>query len=129
LRVPVPGEADAHVVAVVSVEPHPYFTVEGDHLGLDLPVTFAEAALGATVTVPTLEGPVTIRIPPGTRHGRTLRIRGRGLRRDGRVGDLLAHVEIVVPHELSDAERGALAAFAAFAAATGSPRTHFPSPE
>src|SRR5207245_3469698 len=78
-----------------------------------LPITLAEAALGARITVPTLDGAVTLRIPPGTPHGRVLRVRGRGITRAGRTGDLLAHVEIAVPAELNHAQRAALEAFAA----------------
>jgi molecular chaperone DnaJ len=95
------------------VRPHPIFGRRGDNLTLKLPVTFPEAALGATVAVPTLDGPpVTVRISPGTTSGRTLRVKGKGVqRRDGRAGDLLATVEVAVPNELDAPARAALEAY------------------
>ena len=68
------------LLLTVRVEPHPVFGRDGDNLTVDLPVTFAEAALGATVSVPTLSGdPVKVRIAPGTPSGRVLRVKGRGV--------------------------------------------------
>jgi molecular chaperone DnaJ len=65
-------------------------------------ITFAEAALGAELTLPTLEGTVALRVPPGTRSGRTFRVRGRGLKcKDSAQGDLLVTVEIAVPSSTS----------------------------
>ncbi|HLF41745.1 MAG TPA: molecular chaperone DnaJ [Acidimicrobiia bacterium] len=107
----------------VHVAPHPIFGRRGDHLLLRVPVTFSEAALGAEVRVPTLTNPVTVRIPPGTPHGKTLRVRGRGMpKASGGAGDLLVTVEVVVPQNLSDEQRHAVEALAA--ADTGNPRTH-----
>lgn len=108
----------------VHVTPHPVFSRSGDNLALALPVTFPEAALGATVKVPTLDGPpVTLRLPAGTTNGRTLRVRGKGVtRRDGSRGDLLVTVEVAVPQKLSGKAREALEAFAAEAA--DDPRAH-----
>ncbi|WP_153396285.1 DnaJ C-terminal domain-containing protein [Ornithinicoccus halotolerans] len=101
-----PGEAGApagDLMLQVSVQPHPVFGREGNNLTVDLPVTFAEAALGATVQVPTLDGqPVRVRIAPGTPSGRVLRVKGRGIKTKGGTGDLLAKVQIVVPQRLSD---------------------------
>ena len=78
-----PGDQGApagDLLLTVRVEPHPVFGREGHHLTVDLPVTFAEAALGATVSVPTLSGdPVKVRIAPGTPSGRVLRVKGRGI--------------------------------------------------
>jgi molecular chaperone DnaJ len=98
----------------VHVRPHPVFGRRGEHLTLTLPVTFAEAALGAEVKVPTLNGPpVTLRLPAGTANGRTLRVRGRGVaRKDGSRGDLLVTVEVTVPQNLTPAARAALETFA-----------------
>ena len=107
----------------VHVAPHPLFGRRGDNLLLRLPVTFSEAALGAEVRVPTLDTPVTVRIPPGTPHGKTLRVRGRGMpKAAGGSGDLLVTVEVVVPQSLSDQQREAVEALAA--ADTVNPRTH-----
>ena len=74
-----------------------------------MPITFAEAVLGTDLRVPTLDGAVTLRVPPGTPSGRTLRARGKGVvRRDGQAGDLLVTVEVVVPLEgLRRGARGA----------------------
>ncbi|MCA0438076.1 MAG: DnaJ domain-containing protein [Austwickia sp.] len=94
----------------ITVRPHAVFTREGDNLLLDLPVTFAEAALGAAVPVPTLDGgSVKVRIAPGTPSGRVLRVKERGVhRKDGTSGDLLAKVQVVVPQRLSDEARDAV---------------------
>ncbi|HEY7718474.1 MAG TPA: DnaJ C-terminal domain-containing protein [Pedococcus sp.] len=112
-----PGEAGApagDLLLTVSVERHPVFGRDGDHLTVDLPVTFAEAALGATVAVPTLSGdPVKVRIPPGTPSGRVLRVKGRGVPRKDQPGDLLVRVTVVVPQRLTDEARAALEALQA----------------
>jgi molecular chaperone DnaJ len=107
----------------VSVAPHPLFGRRGDDLLLRLPVTFSEATLGAEVRVPTLDQPVTVRIPPGTPHGKTLRVRGRGMpKAAGGSGDLLVTVEVVVPQSLSDEQRQAVEALGA--ATEANPRQH-----
>jgi molecular chaperone DnaJ len=80
------------------------FGRRGDHLTLALPVTFAEAALGAEVTVPTLDGTVTLRVPAGTPSGKTFRVKGRG----AKGVDLLVTVEVVVPTKLSSKAKKAL---------------------
>lgn len=112
------GGPAGDLFVTVHVRPHPVFGRKGDALTLDLPVTFAEAALGAEVKVPTLGGaPVTLRIAPGTPNGRTMRVRGRGApRRDGTKGDLLVTIDVQVPTSL-DAE--ARAAVEALRAASG----------
>jgi molecular chaperone DnaJ len=122
-----PGERGApagDVVVLVHVKPHPVFGRKGHNLTLKLPVTFPEAALGATVKVPTLDGPpVAVKIPAGTTTGRTLRVRGKGApKRDGTRGDLLVTVEVAVPQKLSDAAREALGAYAE--AQPDDPRAH-----
>ena len=90
------------------------FGRDGDNLTLDLPVTFAEAALGATVSVPTLSGePVKVRIAPGTPSGRVLRLKGRGVPRKDHPGDLLVKVTVVVPQRLTDEAKAALEALRA----------------
>jgi molecular chaperone DnaJ len=122
-----PGERGApagDVVVHVSVAPHAVFGRSGDNLTLDLPVTFPEAALGATVKVPTLDaGPVTVKVPAGTTSGRVLRVKGKGVtRRDGTRGDLLVKVVVAVPQKLSDEARAALASYAE--AQPEDPRAH-----
>jgi hypothetical protein len=88
-----------------------------------VPVTFAEAALGTKVRVPTPLGePVSIKVPAGTPSGKVMRVKGRGVETGKATGDLLVTIEVVVPTELSDDERTAVEALAA--AANGSPRKH-----
>ena len=98
------------LILTVSVDKHPVFGRDGDNLTLDLPVSFAEATLGATVQVPTLDGPpVKVRVAPGTPSGRVLRVKGRGVQKaKGEPGDLLAKVTVVVPTELTDEQRAAV---------------------
>ncbi|MEU9231172.1 molecular chaperone DnaJ [Streptomyces subrutilus] len=108
-----PGERGGpagDLYVVVHVDSHPVFGRKDDNLTVTVPVTFAEAALGADIKVPTLNGPsVTLKLPPGTPNGRTMRARGKGaVRKDGTRGDLLVTVEVAVPTELSDKAREAL---------------------
>ena len=97
----------------VHVAGHPVFGRNGYNLTVTVPVTFAEAALGAEIKVPAHRGlPVTVRIPPGTPNGRTFRVRGKGVRRtDSTVGDLLVTVDVQVPTQLTDTARDALEKF------------------
>jgi molecular chaperone DnaJ len=108
------GGPAGDLIVHVHVQPHGVFGRKGDNLTLTLPVTFPEAALGATVKVPTLDGPpVSVKVPAGTTNGRTLRVRGKGMtRRDGTRGDLLVTVEVMVPTSLSDDAKAALQTYA-----------------
>ncbi|MGH2727919.1 MAG: molecular chaperone DnaJ [Actinomycetota bacterium] len=119
-----PGSQPGDLYVVVRVAPHTLFGRQGDDLTLDLPVTFTEAALGAQVKVPTLDEPVTVKIPAGTQHGKVLRIRGRGApkRKGSGKGDLLATVHVIVPDKLSKQEREMLEKYGE--AHRGSPRSH-----
>jgi len=110
-----PGEAGAlagDLIVAVGVTAHPVFGRKGSHLTLALPVTFTEAALGANIGVPTPDGTVTLKVPAGTRSGRTFRVKGKGFPAKTGVGDLLVTVEVEVPHELSPEERAALESYA-----------------
>ncbi len=100
------GEAGDLYLAV-TVRPHPMFERKGDDLDVELPVTVAEAALGAEVEVPTLKGKVTLKIPPGTSSGRAFRLRGYGMPRlkGGGTGNLYVRIKVVVPSGLSARER------------------------
>ena len=99
---------DLHVVTRVT--PSPLYERKGSDLVLDVPVTYAEAALGANVEIPTPGGPVSLKVPAGSQHGRTLRVRGRGAPKlnGGGKGDLLARVRVSVPTRLTKAEREAI---------------------
>lgn len=105
------GEA-GDIVVQVTVRPHPVFTRDGLNLRLSVPVLFTEAALGATIEVPTLGGdPVKLRVAPGTPSGRVLRVKGRGVTTSKGTGDLLAEVQVAVPSHLDDKAKEALQAF------------------
>jgi molecular chaperone DnaJ len=100
-----PGMTAGDLYVRVHVAKHPVFGRKGDDLTLDLPVTYPEAALGAQIKVPTLNGPVTLKVPAGTQSGKTFRIKGKGApKRSGR-GDLLATVRVDVPEKLSREEK------------------------
>src|SRR5205807_10518047 len=105
------GGAAGDLYVVTRVEPSKLYRRRGESdLEIDVPVTFAEVALGATVEVPTPDGPVSLKIPAGTEDGKLLRIRGRGaprLKGSGR-GDLIARVRVTVPKKLSKAEKDAI---------------------
>ena len=111
-----PGERGGpagDLYVVVHVDTHPVFGRKEDNLTVTVPVTFTEAALGGEVRVPTLGGPpVTLKLPPGTPNGRTMRARGKGaVRKDGTRGDLLVTVEVSVPKDLTGKARDALEAY------------------
>ncbi|HEY6565930.1 MAG TPA: molecular chaperone DnaJ [Actinomycetota bacterium] len=89
----------------VRVQPDRMFGRKGDNLTLTLPVSFPEAALGANVQVPTMNGPVTLKVPAGTPSGKTFRIKGKGAPRKGGNGDLLATVEVDVPAKLTKEQK------------------------
>jgi molecular chaperone DnaJ len=110
-----PDGGDAgDLVLTVKVEKHPIFERDGLNIKLNVPVTFAEATLGATIDVPTLDGePVRLRVAPGTSSGRVLRVKGRGVSTPKGTGDLLARVEVAVPSHLSAKQREAVEAFQA----------------
>jgi molecular chaperone DnaJ len=106
------GGAPGDLVLTVAVRKHPVFEREGLNLRVDVPVTFAEAALGATIEVPTLDGPpVKLRVAPGTPSGRVLRVKGRGVTTSKGTGDLLAEVVVAVPNHLPEKAKAALDAF------------------
>lgn len=116
--------ASGDLYVTVLVKPHKLFGRSKNNLTLEVPVTFAEATLGAEISVPTISGPsVKLRVPANTPNGRTMRLRGKGARRsDGTVGDLLVTLRIEVPEHLSDAARNALLEYAEKSGQTN-PRT------
>lgn len=99
------GSAPGDLYVRVNVAPHALFGRKGNDLTLELPLTYAEAALGANVRVPTLNGAVTLKVPGGTQHGRTFRVRGKGAPKRGGHGDLLVTVKVEVPAKLSREEK------------------------
>lgn len=106
------GGDNGDIVVEVSVKAHPVFTRDGLNLRLNVPVTFSEAVLGATIEVPTLEGEtVRVKVAPGTPSGRVLRVKGRGIASKKGTGDLLAEVQIVVPGHLTGEQKEALERF------------------
>ncbi|HZU47256.1 MAG TPA: molecular chaperone DnaJ [Mycobacterium sp.] len=127
-RIRLPGQGEAglrgapsgDLYVTVHVRPDPVFGREGDDLTITVPVSFAELALGTTLSVPTLDGRVGVRVPKGTANGRILRVRGRGVpKRSGGSGDLLVTVQVAVPPNLDGAAKEALEAYAAAERASG----------
>jgi molecular chaperone DnaJ len=110
-----PGEAGPGDLFIeLSVKPHAAFSRKGENLLLTIPVTFAEAALGADIKVPTLSGDdVTVRLAAGTPTGRVLRVKGRGIKKGAVTGDLLVTVEVQVPRRVEGKAEEAIKAFAA----------------
>jgi molecular chaperone DnaJ len=106
----------------ITVTPHERFGRKGDDLTVTVPITFAEAALGSDIEVPTLDGGhVTLRLKPGTQSGSRHRVRGKGIETERRTGDLIVTVHVEVPRDLSDEQRNAIEDLAR--ATTISPRT------
>jgi DnaJ-class molecular chaperone len=99
-----PGPAGAgDALVTVEIEPHPFFTRDGDDVRLELPVTLDEAVRGAKVKVPTVDGPVMLTVAPGSGSGKVLRLKGKGFsKKAGGRGDQLVTLEIELPEDLSD---------------------------
>lgn len=98
------GAGDALVT--IEIEPHPFFTRDGDDVRLELPITLDEAVRGAKVKVPTVDGPVMLTVAPGSGSGKTLRLKGKGFsKKGGGRGDQLVTLEIELPQDLSDLAR------------------------
>ncbi|MDU0348776.1 J domain-containing protein, partial [Actinomyces sp. MRS3W] len=106
------GGENGDMVVTISVAKHPVYSIDGANLRMDLPVTLKEAALGATVEVPLLNGKSSrVRIKPGTSSGTVLRLRGKGVATSKKTGDLLVTVQVAVPKKLSKEAKAALEAF------------------
>ncbi|MBX3354643.1 MAG: DnaJ domain-containing protein [Phycisphaeraceae bacterium] len=108
------GGTPGDLVVTVRVTPHPWFRREGLDIILGVPLTIAEASLGTSVTVPLLQGSVTLKVPPGARSGRRLRVKGKGITdAKGVCGDFYAELQIVAPETLTAEDRDALEAMSA----------------
>ena len=110
-QMPSGNHGDLYIVT--TVQPHAYFRRDGNDVYLDLPLSLYEACLGTKLSVPTLDGPVTLTIPPGTGSGAKLRIRGRGIERGEDKGDQFVQVRVVVPKDLDADDKAAIEALAA----------------
>jgi DnaJ-class molecular chaperone len=107
---PGPTGIRGDLIIEVHVTPHDYFRREGDDILLDLPISLAEALNGATISVPTVDGPIDLRIPPGISSGKRLRIRERGApMASGGRGDQYCRILIQIPADLTDAEKQQIA--------------------
>jgi molecular chaperone DnaJ len=114
------GAPSGDLYVTVHVRPDSVFARDGDDLTVTVPVSFSELALGTTLSVPTLDGKVGVRVPKGTADGRILRVRGRGVpKRSGGQGDLLVTVKVAVPPNLEGAAEEALKAYAAAERSSG----------
>src|SRR5215470_19742668 len=92
-----PGHRPGDVLITVNIAPHPFFKVDGSDLRVDLPITLYEAVLGGKVRVPTLGGAVELSLPKNTSSGRTFRLKGKGLPKEGGSGDLFVTTKIILP--------------------------------
>lgn len=120
-RVKVPGRGHAgrrggragDLIVTVAVAAHPQFERQGNDLHVVVPVAIHEAALGARISVPSIDGPATIRVPPGTQTGQRFRLRGRGVQsaRDGRAGDLVVEVRLTLPAVIDERSKELLREF------------------
>jgi molecular chaperone DnaJ len=109
------GASAGDLYVKVHVTPHRVFGRSKDNpddLTVTVPVTYPELVLGSTITVPTLDDPVTLRIAPGTASGKTFRVRGRGVQKRSGAGNLLVTVNVAVPQRLDDAAGKALQDYA-----------------
>jgi DnaJ-class molecular chaperone len=101
------GRADGDLYIITQVQSHAYFTRDGNDLVCDVPVTLGELTLGAKIDVPTIDGKISMTIPPGTQNGRKFRLRGKGVPylKGGGQGDQYVHVRVVLPDQLDDRSR------------------------
>ncbi|MEU6645044.1 molecular chaperone DnaJ [Saccharomonospora sp. NPDC046836] len=118
------GAATGDLYVRVHVNPHPVFGRSGNDLTITVPVEFSELVLGTTLTVPTLDAKVSLKVAPGTASGRVLRVRGKGItKRDGTQGDLLVTLQVVIPAKVDGKAKAALEKYAESVA------KHDPRPE
>jgi DnaJ-class molecular chaperone len=107
------GGEPGDLIVLVRVQSHPYFTRDGNDVIVDVPVTLEEAVLGAQIDVPTLDGTISLAIPPGTSSGKRLRLRGKGAKsKTGERGDQYVRLKIVVPAQVDEASQKLIRDFA-----------------
>jgi molecular chaperone DnaJ len=109
------GGPAGDLYVVIKVNPHPLFVREGQDIVCDVPISFVQAALGAEIEVPTLQGKVKVKVPTGTQTGKVFRIKGKGVKdpRNGLQGDQLVRVSIETPTHLTPRQKELLKEFAA----------------
>lgn len=123
-----PGAAGAgDLLVTVRVNEHPFFKRDGNDITVEVPVSFNEAALGATISVPTITGEnVRMKVPAGSPSGKRMRLRGRGVKTSKRTGDMYVVLNIVVPKDLSEEAKKAVEEYAQ-ATAGDDPRANIAS--
>jgi molecular chaperone DnaJ len=122
------GGPSGDLFIAISVQPHPFFQRQDYDIACNVPITFVQAALGAEIKVPTLEGKVELKVPPGTQGGRQFRLRGKGIahvRGSGR-GDQYITVIVEIPSNLNDRQKDLLRQFAALEGSEAEQRKHYP---
>jgi DnaJ-class molecular chaperone len=114
LRLKGQGEAGGDLYVRVRIRPHPYFRREGQDLLVDVPISLAEAVLGGKVDVPTIDGMITLTVPPGSSSGQRLRLRGKGLPSPGggERGDQYVELKVIVPRNIDDQSKQLIEDFA-----------------
>ena len=106
------GGEQGDLILLLKISPHPHFRRNGKNLELTLPVSIAEAALGATLDIPTPAGTVSLNIPAGSSSGRKLRLKGQGVQqKDGSAGDLIVVLQIQMPENLDDDSKSLIKQF------------------
>lgn len=107
------GGPSGDLYVEIHIKPHPVFQREGDDLHCEMPISFAKAALGGEIEVPTLTGKVSFTVPEGTQTGKTFRLKGKGIKgvRSGYTGDLFCHVVVETPVKLTDKQKDLLREF------------------
>lgn len=96
------GGATGDALVEILVRPHPVFKRDGDNIAVEVPISFDEAVLGGKVEVPTIGGKVFATVPPGSNTGKTLRLKGRGIKAKGKHGDQLVTLVVVMPERMDD---------------------------
>jgi molecular chaperone DnaJ len=118
------GGPAGDLYVMIHLKAHPLFTRDGDDLHCEMPVSFATAALGGEIEIPTLDGQARIKIPPETQGGKVFRLRGKGIKgvRSQTAGDLLCHVVVETPVKLSSRQKELLREFESLSQQNNNPK-------